>query len=81
MLRKYLYDTSHVIRHEEVQLDEHLSYMEKPVAIVDRMVKRLRSKEIGSVKVLWQGPSGEETTWESETVMREKYPLLFEAQG
>jgi hypothetical protein len=81
MLRKYLYDPSHVISHEDVQLDENLSYTELPVAIIDKEVRRLRSKDIVSVKVLWKGPSGEEATWESEEVMRTKYPHLFENQG
>ncbi|KAK2445863.1 hypothetical protein QL285_016745 [Trifolium repens] len=80
MLRKYLYDPSHVISHEDVQLDENLSYTELPVAIIDKEVRRLRSKDIVSVKVLWKGPSGEEATWESEEVMRTKYPHLFENQ-
>jgi len=81
MLRKYLYDPSHVINHEDVQWDENLSYTEHPVAIVDKEVRRLRSKDIVSVKVLWKGPTGEETTWEPEEVMREKYPHLFGNQG
>lgn len=81
MLRKYVHDPSHVIQHQEVQLDEHLSYVEQPVAIVDRRVKRLRSKDVASVKVVWRGPSGEEMTWEPEVVMRENYPLLFGIQG
>ncbi|CAJ2662068.1 unnamed protein product [Trifolium pratense] len=80
MLRKYLYDPSHVISHENIQLDENLSYTEHPVAVVDKEIRRLRSKDIVSVKVLWKGPSGEETTWESEEVMRSKYPHLFENQ-
>jgi hypothetical protein len=33
-------------------------------------VRRLRSKDIVSVKVLWKRPSGEEITWEPEEVMR-----------
>jgi hypothetical protein len=81
MLRKYLYDPSHVISHEDIQLDENLSYTEQPVAIIDKEVRRLRSKDIVSVKVLWKGPPGEETTWESEEVMRANYPHLFENQG
>jgi hypothetical protein len=81
MLRKYLYDPSHVISNEDVQLDENLSYTEHPVAIIDKEVRRLRSKDIVSVKVLWKGPSGEEATWESEEVMRTKYPHLFQNQG
>ena len=76
MLRKYLHDPSHVINHEDVQLDESLSYVEHPVAILDRQVRRLRSKDIVSVKVLWRGPSGEEATWEPEEVICVKYPHL-----
>ncbi|XP_073219645.1 uncharacterized protein [Cicer arietinum] len=76
MLRKYLHDPSHVINHEDVQLDESLSYVEHPVVILDRQVRRLRSTNIVSVKVLWHDPSGEETTWEPEEVIRAKYPHL-----
>jgi hypothetical protein len=81
MLRKYLYDPSHVISHKDIQLDENLSYTEQPVAIIDKEIRRLRSKDIVSVKVLWKGPSGEEATWEPEEVMRTKYPHLFQNQG
>ena len=81
MLRKYVHDPSHIIQHQTVQLDENLSYTEQPRAIVDRRLKRLRSKDVASVKVVWQGPSGEEMTWEPESIMREKYPHLFEVQG
>jgi len=81
MLRKYVHDPSHIIQHQTMQLDENLSYTEQPRAIVDRCVKRLRSKDVASVKVVWQGLSGEEMTWEPESIMREKYPQLFEAHG
>jgi transposase InsO family protein len=81
MLRKYVHDPSHVIQHQTVQLDQNLSYIEQPLAIVDRCVKRLRSKEVASVKVAWKGLNGEEMTWEQESIMREKYPHLFETQG
>jgi hypothetical protein len=36
MLQKYVYDPSHVISHEDIQLDEQLSYTEHPIAIVDK---------------------------------------------
>ena len=81
MLRKYVHDPSHIIQHNLVELDENLSYSEQPEAIIDRRVKRLRSKDVASVKVVWRGPSGEETTWEPETIMRERYPHLFNIQG
>ena len=35
-------------------VDENLSYEEVHVAILDRQVKRLRNKEVSTVKVLWR---------------------------
>ena len=78
MLRKYMYDPSHVLEPQTVQLDENLCYQEEPIAIVDRQAKKLRSKEITLVKVIWRNHTAEEATWESEDIMRSKYPHLFE---
>lgn len=50
MLRKSF--IPYVISYEDVQLDENLSYTEHPVAVVDKEVRHLCSKDIVSVKVL-----------------------------
>ena len=52
MLRKYVHDPSHIIQHHLVELDENLSYSEQSVAITDRLVKRLQSKDVASVNVI-----------------------------
>ncbi|WMV18977.1 hypothetical protein MTR67_012362 [Solanum verrucosum] len=52
----------------------HRKYEEKPVAILDRDVKKLRIKEIKSVKVQWKHHPLEEAMWETEKDMRDKYP-------
>ena len=39
---------------EGLRVDENLSYEEFPVEILDRQVKKLRNKEVASVKVLWR---------------------------
>ena len=78
MLRKYLSDPSHVIQPQEVQLNRDLAYVESPVGILDRQIRKLRSKEIPLVKVAWRNHSQEEATWEVEADMRQKYPALFE---
>ena len=49
-----------------MQLDENLSYTKQLVAIVDKCVKHLHSKDVVSVKVAWRGPVGEEMTREPE---------------
>ena len=76
-LRKYVYDPSHVIALDDVQVRENLTYETVPVRINDSRVKQLRGKEIPLVKVIWRGVSGEDATWELEDQMREAYPALF----
>ena len=54
--------SSHIIQHNLVELDENLSYNEQLVALIDKQVKCLHSKNVASMKVIWRGLSGEETT-------------------
>ena len=58
MLRKYVHDPYHIIQLQSMQLEENLRYTEQPMAIVDKRVKRLCSKNIMSVKVALSGPAG-----------------------
>ncbi|KAK4403215.1 Transposon Ty3-G Gag-Pol polyprotein [Sesamum angolense] len=78
MLRRYRSDPSHIIRESEVEISEELTYMEEPVEILDRSVRKLRNKEIPMVKGRWTHHSPREATWEVEEHMREKYPYLFQ---
>ena len=77
MLRKYISDSSHVLNYEPLQLNQDLTYEEKPVRILDTKEKELRNKRIPLVKVLWKNHSTEEATWEREEEMRSKFPELF----
>ncbi|WOH05987.1 hypothetical protein DCAR_0625410 [Daucus carota subsp. sativus] len=77
MLKKYNPDSKHVIEYEPVELEADLSYVEMPVEILDRKEKVLRNKVVKLVRVLWRNPKVEESTWELESDMREKYPHLF----
>ncbi|XP_073030766.1 uncharacterized protein [Primulina eburnea] len=52
MLRKYISNPSHVLRHEALDLMPNLTYQEVPIQILDRKVKLLRNKEIGIIKIL-----------------------------
>ncbi|KAL0533674.1 hypothetical protein IC582_027715 [Cucumis melo] len=78
MLRKYVADPTHVVDFEPLQISENLSYEEQPVEIFAREVKKLRSREISLVKVLWPNHGVEEATWEREEDMRAQHPELFE---
>ena len=81
MLKRYHGDENYIIRWDSVLLDGNLSYEEEPVAILDREVRKLRSRDIASVKVQWKNRSVEESTWEKEADMQEKYPHLFTGSG
>ncbi|WMV37537.1 hypothetical protein MTR67_030922 [Solanum verrucosum] len=52
MLKKCIGDPVCILPLEGLGVDENLSYEEVPVEILDRQVKRLRNKEVASVKVL-----------------------------
>ena len=81
MLKRYHGDGNYIIRWVSVLLDENLSYEEEPVAILDREVRKLRSREIASIKVQRKNRPVEESTWEKEADMQEKYPYLFTDSG
>ena len=54
MLKKFLRDPTSILPIEGLGVGEDLSYEEVFVEIFDRQVKRLRNKEIATVKVLWR---------------------------
>ncbi|XP_075080109.1 uncharacterized protein LOC142165459 [Nicotiana tabacum] len=70
-----------VLEAPAIPLDEKLSYEKEPMAIVDRQVRKLRSKEIVFIKVLCRNHTVEEATWEVEKDMQAKYPHLFQSTG
>ena len=77
MLRKYIADSSHVLRDQPGELKEDLTYEERPVQIVDRKDQVLHNKVIHLVEVLWMNHGREEATWEREDHMQTQYPHLF----
>ncbi|GAU10407.1 hypothetical protein TSUD_417730 [Trifolium subterraneum] len=79
-LRKYVSDPSHVIESDDIQVKDNLTIETVPLRIEGREIKKLRNKEIASVKVIWGGPAGENATWELESKMKSSYPDLFSAK-
>ncbi|XP_070005498.1 uncharacterized protein [Nicotiana sylvestris] len=62
MLKKVVGDPFTIVPVESIEVNEELLYEEILVAILDRQVRKLRNKEIASVKVLWQNQQIEEAT-------------------
>ena len=77
MLKKCIGDPVSILPLEGLGVNEKFSHEEVPVEILDRQVKKLRNKEVASVKVLWRNHLVEGATWEAEADMKSRYPHLF----
>ncbi|GJT94596.1 putative reverse transcriptase domain-containing protein [Tanacetum coccineum] len=76
-LKKYYSDEPLVVPLEGLHVDDKLHFMEEPVEIMDREVKRLKQSRILIVKVRWNSRRGLEFTWEREDQFQKKYLNLF----
>ncbi|GJS88112.1 hypothetical protein Tco_0770748 [Tanacetum coccineum] len=76
-LKKCLGNANLHVPLNEIKIDKTLRFVEEPVEIMDREVKRLKRSRIPLVKVRWNSKRGPEFTWEREDYMKSKYPQLF----
>ncbi|GJU43414.1 putative reverse transcriptase domain-containing protein [Tanacetum coccineum] len=63
-LNKCLFDEPLAIPLDEIHIDDKLHFVEEPVEIMDREVKRLKKIRIPIIKVRWNSRRGPEFTWE-----------------
>nr|GEY87426.1 putative reverse transcriptase domain-containing protein [Tanacetum cinerariifolium] len=71
-LKKCMTDEPLAIPLDEIQVDDKLNFIEEPVEVMDREVKRLKQSCILIVKVHWNSRRGPEFTWEREDQMQKK---------
>ncbi|GJV13105.1 putative reverse transcriptase domain-containing protein, partial [Tanacetum coccineum] len=76
-LKKCLSDKPLAVPLDEIHIDDKLRFVEEPVEIMDREVKRLKRSRIPIIKVRWNSKRGPEFTWEREDQFQKKYPHLF----
>nr|GEY31494.1 putative reverse transcriptase domain-containing protein [Tanacetum cinerariifolium] len=62
---------------EGIHVDDRLQFVEEPVKIMEREIKRVKRSRIPFVKVRWNSRRGPEFTWECEDSFRKKYPHLL----
>jgi hypothetical protein len=79
-LRKCLAEEKSVIPIEDISVDPKKKMVDEPVEIIGRKQKKLRNKLIDLVLIKWKHNNGESLTWETESVMRDRYPHLFVAE-
>nr|GEU74724.1 putative reverse transcriptase domain-containing protein [Tanacetum cinerariifolium] len=76
-LKKCYADEPLVMPLEGIHVDDRLQFVEEPIEIMEREIKRLKRSRIPLVKVLCNSRRGPEFTWEREDSSRKKYPHLF----
>ncbi|GKC77504.1 hypothetical protein Tco_1128278, partial [Tanacetum coccineum] len=76
-LKKLHADEPLAVLLDGLHFDDKLQFVEEPVEIMDREVKRLKQSHIPLVKVRWNCRRGPEFTWEHEDQFWKKYPHLF----
>ncbi|GJX18317.1 hypothetical protein Tco_0219149 [Tanacetum coccineum] len=76
-LKKCYADEPLAIPLDILHFDDKLWFVEEPVEIIDREVKRLKRSQILIIKVRWNSRRGPKFTWEREDQFRKKYPHLF----
>jgi hypothetical protein len=65
---------------KDLEVQEDLTYIEKPTQIVETADRVTQRSNIWMWKVKWGHHSEEEATWEREDDLRTKYPELFASQ-
>ncbi|GJX69336.1 putative reverse transcriptase domain-containing protein [Tanacetum coccineum] len=76
-LKKCLAEPDVQVPLDEIEIDENLRFIEEPIEIIERDVKKLKRRRIPLVKVRWNSRQGAEYTWEREDQFRKRYPNLF----
>nr|GFA54239.1 putative reverse transcriptase domain-containing protein [Tanacetum cinerariifolium] len=76
-LKKCYSDDPLTVPLDGLHIDDQLYFVEEPVEIMDREVKRLKRSRIPIIKVRWNSKRGPEFTWEREDQFKQKYPHLF----
>ncbi|GKB54861.1 putative reverse transcriptase domain-containing protein [Tanacetum coccineum] len=76
-LKKCYADEPLAVPLDGFHFDDKLQFVEEPVEIIDREVKRLKQSRIPIIKIRWNSRRGHEFTWERQYQFRKKYPHLF----
>nr|AAO37503.1 retrotransposon protein, putative, Ty3-gypsy sub-class [Oryza sativa Japonica Group] len=62
---------------DQIEIQEDLTYVEKPTRILETSERKTRNKVIRFCKVQWSHHSEEEATWEREDELKATHPHLF----
>ncbi|HET7713212.1 MAG TPA: hypothetical protein VFK94_01835, partial [Patescibacteria group bacterium] len=71
-------DIDHTIPMEGLKVGDDLTYVERPIKILDTSERVTRNRVIRMCKVQWSHHKEDEATWEREDELKKDFPNLFE---
>src|SRR5438128_11065934 len=80
-LKKYLRVPDEQVPMEILDLQQDLQYQERPIKIIDTVVRSTRRSQTRFYRVQWSNHTVAEATWEREDDLLKEFPCLFEDQS
>ncbi|XP_048628952.1 uncharacterized protein LOC125600022 [Brassica napus] len=77
MLRKHIRDPSTVEPERLEELRTNLTYLEGPIRLGERRIRKLKNREIAQVQVFWGRQNRIHVTWEDEARYKTDHPEFF----
>ena len=77
LLKKYVYDTKHVVDWSLLHVEPKGEFSPEPTHILEKREVWLQKCTLVQLKVKWYHFEAYEATWENESTMRKDYPTLF----
>lgn len=78
VLRKYIYDESHILDWDALQVESDGQLALEPIRILACRTLSLRGRELDQVRVQWDCYDEVTASWEDAALMRSQYPHLFD---
>jgi hypothetical protein len=78
MLRKYIRDPELKIEADPIIIQQGFTIDAQSVHVLEFLERVMHICTIKYVNILWSNQTEREVTWELESIMRNKYPDLFE---
>ena len=76
-LREYIPDPRHIVSYDDLVVEPDHTFVEHPIAVLERGMRRLRSKDIPMLRIQWSRRGPDEATWETEDSIQRNYPEFY----
>jgi hypothetical protein len=73
-LKKCIKVPTKILEQQAVEIEPDLSYVGRPIQILDTKERVTRRKKIKMYKILWDHHTVEEATWETEDYLQRNFP-------